>query len=78
MGCAPRGHSSADYAVALGARSGARRVLLFHHDPDRTDEQVSALVYAVRRDAPMPVDAAVEGTVLHLGEPATASGMLAR
>jgi phosphoribosyl 1,2-cyclic phosphodiesterase len=64
--CAPRGHSAADYAVALGARAGVGRVLLFHHDPDRTDDQVHDLVTEMRRDAPMPVDAAVEGAVLEL------------
>jgi ribonuclease BN (tRNA processing enzyme) len=66
-GCSYRGHSSAEYAVALGAQAGAGRVLLFHHDPERTDEQVAEIVEAVARCAPMPVEAAVEGTVLDLG-----------
>jgi phosphoribosyl 1,2-cyclic phosphodiesterase len=65
--CSYRGHSSADYAVALGASAGARRVLLFHHDPERTDEQVVEIVDAVRRCAQMPVEAAVEGTVVDVG-----------
>jgi len=32
------GHAAADYAVELGRRAGARRVLLAHHKPDRTDQ----------------------------------------
>ena len=33
------GHSVAEYAVALGRRARARRVVLFHHQPDRSDER---------------------------------------
>jgi phosphoribosyl 1,2-cyclic phosphodiesterase len=38
------GHAAADYAVELGRRAGARRVALFHHRPDRTDEALDELV----------------------------------
>jgi ribonuclease BN (tRNA processing enzyme) len=37
------GHSAAEYAVRLAAASGARRLALFHHSPDRTDDEVEAL-----------------------------------
>lgn len=37
------GHAAADYAVGLGRRAGARRVLLTHHKPDRTDEALDRL-----------------------------------
>lgn len=37
------GHAAADYAVGLGLRAGARRVLLCHHRPDRTDAQLDAV-----------------------------------
>jgi ribonuclease BN (tRNA processing enzyme) len=37
------GHAAADYAVGLGRAAGARRTVLFHHKPDRTDEQLDAL-----------------------------------
>jgi len=60
------GHAAADYAVTLAATAGARRVLLFHHDPTRTDEQVAAL----RRDLIVPdgleVGVAVEGDLVQL------------
>ena len=42
------GHSTVDYAVDLGVRAGARRVVLFHHDPDRTDDDLDAIVERLR------------------------------
>ncbi len=56
------GHSSVDYAVGLAKEAGARRLLLFHHDPSRTDDGIDAIV-AAHRDGPVPVEAAAEGTV---------------
>jgi hypothetical protein len=47
--------------VRLAELAGARSVLLFHHDPSRTDEEVDAIV-AGFADAPVPVDAAAEST----------------
>jgi phosphoribosyl 1,2-cyclic phosphodiesterase len=63
---APFGHSAVDYAVGLAEAAGVKRLLLFHHDPARTDDQVDAIV-AAHRDGPIPVDAAAEGTVIELG-----------
>jgi phosphoribosyl 1,2-cyclic phosphodiesterase len=59
------GHSAVDYAVGLGREAGARRVLLFHHDPPRTDDELDAIVQGFR-DGPIPVDAAAEGALLSL------------
>jgi phosphoribosyl 1,2-cyclic phosphodiesterase len=59
------GHSAADYPVALAARAGTRAVLLFHHDPARTDDEVDALV-ARFSSAPIPVTAAYEGQTIDL------------
>lgn len=59
------GHSAADYAVRLGELAGARSVLLFHHDPARTDAEVDAIV-ASFATASVPVTAAAEGTTLDL------------
>lgn len=58
------GHSAAEYAVALGREAGAGRVVLFHHDPSRTDDEVDAIV-ARFTDAPLSVEAAVEGATIH-------------
>lgn len=59
------GHSAADYAVRLGGRAGAQAVLLFHHDPSRTDTELDAMV-ASFADAPIPVTAAAEGEMIQL------------
>ena len=37
------GHSSIDHAVASATRAGVKRLALFHHDPDRSDEQIDGL-----------------------------------
>jgi phosphoribosyl 1,2-cyclic phosphodiesterase len=60
------GHSAAEYAIGLAAHSGARRVVLYHHDPDRTDEEIDAIV-AKHQHHGMAVGAAAEGDRLVLG-----------
>jgi len=59
------GHSSTDYAVGLGREAGARKVLLYHHDPPRTDDEIDAIVEGFR-GGPVPVEAATEGVVISL------------
>ena len=59
------GHSAADYAVALAERCHVDRLLLYHHDPDRTDDEVDALVEEYR-GSPVKVAAAVEGDVIEV------------
>jgi phosphoribosyl 1,2-cyclic phosphodiesterase len=59
------GHAAADYAVALAQRAGARRVVLFHHRPDRTDDALDQLAQRFAA-APVPVTVAAEGLVLDL------------
>jgi phosphoribosyl 1,2-cyclic phosphodiesterase len=58
------GHAAADYAVGLGRRAGAGRVVLAHHKPDRTDQDLDLL--AARFAADPHVIVAVEGTVIDL------------
>lgn len=58
------GHAAAEYAVRLAERCGARRLLLFHHDPARDDDAVDALLARIRTLSDVPVDAAVEGTTI--------------
>lgn len=60
------GHAAADYAVALGARAGAREVVLFHHRPDRTDEALDELARRFDGDAGVAVRVAAQDTVLQL------------
>lgn len=37
------GHSVIDDVITLGARAEARSVVLFHHDPNRTDDDLDAI-----------------------------------
>ena len=62
------GHSTVDYAAALGVQAGAVRVVLFHHDPDRTDDQLDAIVARLRDEHAGAVEilAAREDLVLRL------------
>jgi ribonuclease BN (tRNA processing enzyme) len=57
------GHAAADYAVALAGRAGARRVALFHHRPDRTDDALDELAHRFAA-APVPVVVAAEEQIL--------------
>lgn len=56
------GHSAADYAVELARRCDVARVLLFHHDPSRTDAEIDAMVARYGSGNPR-VEGAREGTV---------------
>jgi phosphoribosyl 1,2-cyclic phosphodiesterase len=58
------GHALADYALELGRRGEVRRLILFHHRPDRTDEALDELAERVGRGS--KVDVATQGTVLVL------------
>lgn len=57
------GHAAVEYAVGLGERAGVRTVVLFHHDPSRTDDEIDALV-AAQQGHRVRVVAAAEGMVL--------------
>lgn len=60
------GHASTSYAVGLAERAHARQLMLYHHDPSRTDEQIDDIVTSYK-DAGVLVTAAVQGTVIDLG-----------
>jgi phosphoribosyl 1,2-cyclic phosphodiesterase len=62
------GHSCPGYALNLAKRANARRLLLYHHDPWRTDSEIDALE-AFYRDSSLAVEAAREGTVIELPSP---------
>jgi len=66
------GHTCADDTVQLAARAGAKRVYLFHHDPDHNDEKITAMVDRAQREVArnggtVLVAAAREGEELALG-----------
>jgi phosphoribosyl 1,2-cyclic phosphodiesterase len=60
------GHSAVDYAVGLAEKAGARSVVLFHHNPSRTDDELDEVVASLAETAPLPVSAAAEGTAIEL------------
>ena len=60
------GHSTVEYAVALAGEANVGKLLLYHHDPDRTDDEIDALVAAARSAGSVAVGAAAEGRVIDL------------
>jgi ribonuclease BN (tRNA processing enzyme) len=59
------GHSAMDYPVRLAELAGAKAVLLYHHDPTRTDDDIDALVASFEGRS-VQVSAAAEGTTIAL------------
>jgi ribonuclease BN (tRNA processing enzyme) len=59
------GHSTVDYAVGLAERAGVGQLLLFHHDPWRTDDEVDAIVRS-HGGGVANVAAALEGQTVEL------------
>jgi ribonuclease BN (tRNA processing enzyme) len=60
------GHSAAEYAVGLGEACGAGKVLLFHHSPSRTDDEMDEIVQACQKDYGFPIEAARDGRTIDL------------
>lgn len=63
------GHSDFVSSVELGIKAGVGKLLLTHHDPDRTDDQVDRVVMGARERAKgsgVQVEGAAEGQVLIL------------
>jgi phosphoribosyl 1,2-cyclic phosphodiesterase len=64
------GHCSVDFSLEVAARAGARRLALFHHDPEHDDATIDALVRATAAKGEargVEVVAASEGAKLSLG-----------
>jgi phosphoribosyl 1,2-cyclic phosphodiesterase len=63
------GHSSVSQTVSFAAKTGAERLLLFHHDPGHTDDDLDAHCERAcelwRGEGPMP-ELALEGMELEL------------
>lgn len=56
------GHSPARAGVIVAERAGAKRLALFHHNPDATDEMIDAVVAHTAARTSVPVFAAAEGS----------------
>lgn len=63
---APFGHANGEDAVELARRTGVPRVLLFHHAPGRTDDQVADIAACLHTGDGPVVEAAREGIALDL------------
>jgi len=59
------GHSTWKRAIETAEEAGVERLLVVSHDPERTDDQLDAIVAKVQRDRPW-VDAARTGLVVEL------------
>jgi phosphoribosyl 1,2-cyclic phosphodiesterase len=60
------GHSTYDDALALAIEAGVEKLVLFHHKPERSDEELDERLEACReivkdRGANLDIDAAAEG-----------------
>ncbi|NJD18403.1 MAG: hypothetical protein FIA95_03870, partial [Gemmatimonadetes bacterium] len=67
------GHSTFTQSVRLAEEGEVKRLLFFHHDPERTDEELDGIVNRVRdqslaRGCTLPMDAAAEGPDFSLEE----------
>jgi ribonuclease BN (tRNA processing enzyme) len=67
------GHSSALIAVEMALRAGVRHLILFHHDPDRTDEEIEEMLERALDyrnlsypDSTLKIELAIEGSVIKL------------
>jgi phosphoribosyl 1,2-cyclic phosphodiesterase len=59
------GHAAAEYAVGLAKAAGAREVVLFHHRPDRTDDELDEIGRRLAGE-PVPVTVARQQRILSL------------
>jgi len=72
------GHCTIEYAVNVAAQAGAKRLVLFHHDPSHDDQIVDRLLAEARELAAggplVEVLAAHEGLTVALTPPPTVNG----
>lgn len=68
------GHCTAEFAVALAAASGAKNLVLFHHDPAHDDQWLDAAVASAQTIAPegLTILGAYEGLEVTVGSAALA------
>jgi len=58
------GHSPARAGVVVAERAGAKKLALFHHSPDATDDMIDEVVQRTSARTAVPVFAAAEGSYL--------------
>lgn len=65
------GHATIDEAIRLAYESGVGTLVLFHHGPNRTDDELDRVAHDI--EAPMPVVVAREGSVIEVSTRAVVS-----
>jgi phosphoribosyl 1,2-cyclic phosphodiesterase len=64
------GHSSFEDAVNMAHRAKVRRLIFFHHEPTRSDEELDALLHQyrgrIKNKSRMVLDIAAEGMTINL------------
>lgn len=60
------GHSPARAGVVVAERAGAKKLALFHHSPDATDDVIDEVVTRTSARTSVPVFAAAEGSYLDI------------
>ncbi len=60
------GHAAIEYAVRLAERCAAKHLLMFHHDPGRSDDEIDDMLERARASTSIPINAAVEGETITL------------
>ncbi|HEY4059509.1 MAG TPA: MBL fold metallo-hydrolase [Kofleriaceae bacterium] len=60
------GHSPARAGVVVAERAGAKKLALFHHSPDATDDMIDEVVQRTSARTAVPVFAAAEGSYLDI------------
>lgn len=65
------GHATVEETVTLAANAGVRQLVLFHHSPVRTDDQLDRILDGVA--SPLPIVVAREGMRIPIGTARAAS-----
>ena len=60
------GHSPARAGVIVAERANAKKLALFHHSPDATDDMIDAVVARTSASTKVPVFAAGEGAYIDI------------
>jgi phosphoribosyl 1,2-cyclic phosphodiesterase len=60
------GHSPARAGVVVAEQAGAKKLALFHHSPDATDDMIDQVVSRTAARTAVPVFAAAEGSYLQI------------
>jgi phosphoribosyl 1,2-cyclic phosphodiesterase len=60
------GHSPARAGVVVAERAGAKKLALFHHSPDATDDMIDEVVSRTAARTAVPVFAAAEGSYVDI------------